>query len=169
MYLYGVRSASNLGRLGRPVLRRRRFRGLAGGSSTGYVPFLNQQQATTAGGDESGVGPIPGTGIFDFLTNAFTGNLTANQTAAIASQESAALVQASGGTMSPAAATAQASSDTLDTIDTFNGPGAFGIDWTGAGPSAPSWASAGLSQIPSWMWWAAGGAGILVLWSMVRK
>jgi hypothetical protein len=177
MYVLGARSASNLGRLGirrgaRPILRTRRLRGLAGGSSTGYVPGLTPVQAMAAGTDQSGTGPIPGSSLYDLLYNAATGNVSQDQADAIAAQNAAAIVQASGGTISPAQATAQATSDVADTLDTFNGPGAFGIDWTGAAPDSSTWASGlvpslpslpGFS-IPSWVWWIGGGAiGMLLL------
>lgn len=128
-----------------------------------------------------------GDSVFDYLYNTITGNLDSNQTANLKTQETASLVQAG---MDPASAAAQADADVNETLSTFTGRGALGVQWTGAGPTSPTFAQAASTQagqaiaagvtnageslvegasaitggVPSWIWWVGGAVvGFIIL------
>jgi hypothetical protein len=182
MYLYGQRSASNLGfyRRGRSLGAPRRRRRLGDIPSDYNAAITGYTGAPIpASGDSSFF--VPGSSVGDVLYNAVYGNLSPNQQANLVAQEQASLVQA--GTP-PAAAVQQAQTDVTDTLDTVTAPGAFGVTWTGAAPDQPGFPSAAasaagsaiantlvptLSAIPSWAWWVGGGIGALFLFFAVRK
>ena len=187
MYLYNTRSASNLGAYRRPrPLRSRRLRGLAG-AVPGAAPNLTPSQMSTAGSggatdpDQSLIPYIPGSTPGDILYNAVYGNLSPNQQANLVSQEQAQLVTAGA---TPSDATTTANTDVSETLDSFTGPGGFGVTWTGAAPDQPGFPTAAadavanaasnallptLSAVPSWVWWAAGGIGGLILFGIVKR
>lgn len=116
---------------------------------------------------------IPGTAsLEDLLANALTGNLTADQQAALTQGETQNLVQAG---MTPAAAQAQANADVNAALTTFTGPGGFGITWTGAAPNQPGFGAALVNTAAGaiapvsntlgwlaqyWPWLALGGIGL---------
>lgn len=190
MYLYGTRSPANLGsylRGGLGAHRRspKRLRGLAG-AVPGAAPDLTASQMTTAGGgtpdpDLSLLPIIPGSSAGDVLYNATYGNLSPNQQANLVTQEQAQLVTAG---LAPDVAAAQSSTDVSSVLDTFTGSGGLDVTWTGAAPDQSGFPSAAasaagsaiantltptLSAIPTWAWWAAGAAGVLVLFGAARK
>lgn len=186
MYLYGTRSASNLGSYRRPrPLRSRRLRGLSGAVPGAAANLTPSQMSTARGGatdpDQSLIPYIPGSTPGDILYNAVYGNISPNQQANLVNQEQAELV---AGGLDPTTAATTASSDVTETLDTYTGPGGFGVTWTGAAPDQPGFptaaanavaAAAGnallptLSAVPSWVWWAAGGAGALILFGVVKR
>jgi hypothetical protein len=86
---------------------------------------------------------VPGSSVTDVLSNAVTGNATAAQKQAMVQQVTAQYVQSG---MDPATAQAQAQQDVTTALKTFTGPGAFGVTWTGADPTSPTFAQAAGSQ-----------------------
>ena len=102
------------------------------------------------------LGATPGSSMSDVLYNAATGNLSQSQVTQIKQQQTSSLIQAG---MDPSQAAAQAESDVTTALQTFQAPGAFGINWTGAAPGGPNWTSAvdPIFGIPLWVWLAGGG------------
>jgi len=104
-------------------------------------------------------------GFSDLLQNAATGNLTQDEITNTVNAQ-AANYQAAG--MPPAQAQSQAQQDVTTALSTFSGPGAFGVNWTGALPSSTSWydiLSPGNSVnnwlAQNWIWLALGGAAFI--------
>lgn len=121
-------------------------------------------------------GALPATGATtsswaDLLYNAETGNVSPDQKNQLQQQEQQGLVTAG---MTPTSAADQAASDVNTALDTYSGPGAFGVTWTGAQPGGPNWvtelassaANALGASSGTWIWWALGGIG--ALWLLTR-
>lgn len=146
-----------------PVRRRPRKRYLG---QTAFSP------ATSAGFAELGpagnfsdfyqayLSPPPGTNLSSLAYNAATGNLSAAQVAALQQQEEQSLVAAGA---APADAATQSAGDVTDTLQSFTGPGAFGVTETGALPGSPTVFSSALDSSSSlWLWLAVGGVALLI-------
>ncbi len=103
---------------------------------------------------------VPGGGVGGVVYNAATGDVSPAQKAALVQQGAASLVAAGA---DPGTAAAQAESDVSDTLDTFSGPGAFGVTWTGANPATNAVGSTGSWLADNWAWLALGGVGIVWL------
>lgn len=132
-----------------------------------------------------GTGSIPSSGnsiwdsIRNAVLNAITGNVSSQQQSQLVQQEQSGLIQAG---MDPSDAATTAAQDVNTALSTFRGSGAFGITWTGASASSPSWLSALVtgagnsnSVFPSWLtwiktyWpWFALGAGALILLPIIE-
>ena len=189
-YQRGVRSPANLGRLGRTPSRLRRMRGrqLRGlgdsvwdmtSGTTATIPELldpTTVDAIAAGGAIalSPFVPVNSPALNNLLANASTGNLTQDQVQQAQAAQAAAYQQAG---MSASQASSQAAQDVNTTLSTFNAPGAAGIDWTGALPSQPGFATAALTAASgaaagtlsdwlaaNWPWLAIGGAALFFAW-----
>jgi hypothetical protein len=191
-YQRGVRSPANLGRLGRTPSRLRRRRGLRGLGDSFWsmetinpptIPQLVQENTDPATIDLIAAGgalalspfvPLNSPALNNLAQNAATGNLTQDQVQQAVAAETASNIAAGA---SPADAASQAATDVNTTLATFNAPGGAGIDWTGALPSQPGFATAALTAASgaaagtlsdwfaaNWPWLAIGGVGLFFVW-----
>jgi hypothetical protein len=113
------------------------------------------------------------TDIGNFFYNAWTGNVSPGQKAALVAQEQAQFVQAG---MDPTSAQSQAQSDVTASLETYAGSGGLDVSWTGADPAQSGFVPAAATQavdvatqsaanilapslaaVPSWLWWVGGG------------
>lgn len=164
----------------RAMARSRRLRGLGrlGQTGSSVTPWW-MYPAAVAGGVfnlQSLPGPV-GTLLQNALDNMATGNLTQDQVDSLKAQTTQSLIQTG---LDPTTAAAQASQVIDQSLASATLPGAFGITWQGAGPSAPNWLEAGIEQtsIPAassdvWTWlaqnWPWVALGAIGVWWVGKK
>jgi len=151
--------------------RRPRLRGLGQSDAQPSMwDFLMNPVGAAILGGAAATNTIPGSNVNDVIYNMTTGNVSQNQRNAMVAQETQSLVQTG---VDPNTAASQAAQVVDQSLASATLPGAFGITWQGAGPSAPSWIEAGIQQtaIPTasdasswlaqnWPWLALGAIGV---------
>jgi hypothetical protein len=172
MYLYGTRSASNLGayRGSRPIRRTRRS--LSGPPATTtdaqgmpvYIQVTDpsviamlQQTATSNGYDPAYVTQLINNGADAVQIQLALSNAPNGPQQALAVQQG--IQETTDDTQIAQQALVNQSADPFNTYATAAAQAANSL--TANLPTLPS--------IPTWVWWAAGGVGTLILFGVVKK